>query len=464
MKDNLLNPEMEALRPALGEVVSLLESRAPYGAVSLSSLETTRYQVENSQERVIAGDPTAGAVLTAFDGHTQYEKGIGGFNRDDIFQGAKDFIAGIEFKKNGKLDPGKERRGDFQTKMEHDPALVPTQEKLEYLREMNRRVNKIDSKIVNARVGYVEFRQKSVFRNRAADLAQDIQRVHMSIMVTVMGEKGVVFDWTSKCGTAGLEILTFSDEELEKLVKNAIKLLDAGRIEPGEYTVVTAPGVSGVIAHESFGHGVETDMFLKERAKAANYIGKRVGSNLVNIYDDPGFPGAFGSYFFDDEGMAAKSTQIVKGGIFERGLTDNYSATVLGLERSPNGRRQDFTRKIYPRMTNTFFGSGDLSVEELIGKVDDGIYIPKVSSGMEDPKGWGIQVSGHYGFEIKNGKMTDKMYAPVGLTGYVPEVLESISAVSNDFDLSGGYCGKGTKETVQVTDGGPHLLMKVRLG
>ncbi len=56
------------------------------------------------------------------------------------------------------------------------------------------------------------------------------------------------------------------------------------------------------------------------------------------------------------------------------------------------------------------------------------------------------------------------MYAPVGLTGYVPDVLESISAVSNDFDLSGGYCGKGTKEIVPVTDGGPHLLMKVRLG
>jgi len=203
---------------------------------------------------------------------------------------------------------------------------------------------------------------------------------------------------------------------------------------------------------------------MKERAKAAHYVGKRVGSDLVNIYDDPGYPGAFGSYFFDDEGLPSKATQIVKDGIFVRGITDFFSATKLGIERSPNGRRQDFTRKVYPRMTNTFFGSGAMPLDELIGQVDDGIYIPKVSSGMEDPKGWGIQVSGHFGFEIKNGVLTDKMYAPVGLTGYVPDVLESISAVSNDFDLSGGYCGKGTKETVPVTDGGPHLLMKVRLG
>lgn len=464
MAKNMLTPDMIALRPDLGLAVSILEEKAPYGAVSLSSREYTRYLVDNNQESVVPGDPTAGLILTAFDGQTMREKGIGGFNREDLINGAREFVAGVEFHKNGKLDPGQEMVADYQTEMEHDPALIPTQEKLDYLREMNQRVNQIDSKIVNARVSFLEMREKTVFRNRTKDLAQDVQRLNMSIMVTVMGEKGVVFDWASKCGTAGLEILSFTDEELEKLVRNAISLLSAGRIEPGEYDVVTAPGVSGVICHESFGHGVETDMFVKERAKAANFIGKRVGSELVNIYDDPGYPGAFGSYFFDDEGLPSKATEIVKDGIFVQGITDFFSAAKLGVDRSPNGRRQDFTRKIYPRMTNTFFGKGDMPLKDLIGQVDDGIYIPKVSSGMEDPKGWGIQVSGHYGFEIKNGVLTDKMYAPLGMTGYVPDVLGSISAVSNDFDLSGGYCGKGTKELVPVTDGGPHLLMKVRLG
>jgi len=464
MTKEFLKPAMRELRPELGDMVKTLETRAPYGAVTLMSREITTYLVDNNQERVNPLDPTAGAILTAFDGHTQYEKAIGGFDLDEIKLGADQFLAGIKFEKNGQIEPGGEGQKDFQTKVERDPDLIPTREKLDYLREMNQRVNKIDSRIVNARVGFYEFKEAAVFRSRNLDLAQDIRRVYMSIMVTVMGEKGAVFDFKSKCGSAGMEVLKFSDDELEKLVRNAITLLGAERIEPGEYQVVTAPGVSGVIAHESFGHGVETDMFLKERAKAAHYIGKRVGSDLVNIYDDPSLPGAFGSYFFDDEGLEAKPTEIVKDGIFKRGITDNYSATVLDIPRSPNGRRQDFTRKVYPRMTNTFFGSGDTPLEDLIGMVDEGIYIPKVSSGMEDPKGWGIQVSGHYGFLIKNGEITDKMYAPVGITGYVPDVLESISAVSNDFDLSGGFCGKGTKELVPVTDGGPHLLMKARLG
>jgi TldD protein len=115
-------------------------------------------------------------------------------------------------------------------------------------------------------------------------------------------------------------------------------------------------------------------------------------------------------------------------------------------------------------MTNTFFGSGTTPVKDLIGQVEEGIYIPKFSSGMEDPKGWGIQVTGHYGFEIKGGKVTERMYSPVGITGYVPEVLSSITAVGDDFELACGYCGKGSKETVPVTSGGPHLLMKARLG
>ena len=70
----------------------------------------------------------------------------------------------------------------------------------------------------------------------------------------------------------------------------AVELLTAERIEPGEYTVISSPWVTGTLVHESFGHGVETDMFLKERAKAAQYIDKVVGSPLVNIWDDPSYP------------------------------------------------------------------------------------------------------------------------------------------------------------------------------
>jgi TldD protein len=184
----------------------------------------------------------------------------------------------------------------------------------------------------------------------------------------------------------------------------------------------------------------------------------------VNIYDDPGLPGAFGSYFFDDEGQQAAPTAIVEQGVFKRGITDLYSATALNIPRSANGRRQDFSRKAYARMSNTFFGSGTTPLADLFAQVEDGIYLEKVSSGMEDPQGWGIQVTCHYGREIKHGRVTERVFAPIAITGYVPDVLQTVSAVANDFALDAGACGKGHKETVLVTSGGPHMLLKARLG
>jgi TldD protein len=205
-------------------------------------------------------------------------------------------------------------------------------------------------------------------------------------------------------------------------------------------------------------------MFLKERARAAHFIDKTVGSPLVNIMDDPSQAGGFGSYFFDDEGQLAVPTQIVEAGTFRRGITDRYSATALQIPRSANGRRQDYSRKAYARMSNTFFGPGTSTVDEMIAQVDHGIFLDKWSSGMEDPQGWGIQVTCRYGHEIKGGRITERVFAPIGITGYVPDVLQSITAASDTVLLDAGNCGKGHKESVPVSSGGPHLLLTARLG
>jgi TldD protein len=71
-------------------------------------------------------------------------------------------------------------------------------------------------------------------------------------------------------------------------------------------------------------------------------------------------------------------------------------------------------------MSNTFFGPGTSSVEDLFRQVDRGVYLFRWVNGMEDPQGWGIQITCHYGQEILHGKLTDRVFAPVSLSGYVP--------------------------------------------
>lgn len=464
MTEMKLPARMAELRPALREIVHASLRRAPYFSILLSSKHSLSIRVENREERINEEPPAAGTILTAFDGTTSYERAMVGFNLSEIQLAAQELVSETVFQ-SYVPESLPERHSDFATPLQIDPLELTTPEKLERCRDLQKQVRDRDPRIVNARVSYSEDNEHSVFVDANTDVAQRVQRVNMFVLVIVASEAGEVrYDYAAKSGSAGWEVLVWSEDEIQRLTDSALALLSAERIEPGEYRIITAPGVSGVICHESFGHGVETDMFLKERARAAHFIGKTVGSPLVNIWDDPSQPGSYGSYFFDDEGCLASPTQIVKDGIFQRGITDRYSATALEIPRSANGRRQDYSRKAYARMSNTFFGPGTSTLEEMIGQVDQGIFLDQWSSGMEDPQGWGIQVTCHYGHEIKGGKITDRVFAPIGITGYVPDVLQSITAISNVLRMDGGGCGKGHKEFVPVASGGPHLLLTARLG
>ena len=459
MPELQLPPAMAALRPELGNLVASIEQQAPYGSILLSARAGVQISIDHREERVSERPHTAGAVLSAFDGVTLHEEAVSGLDRSALARAARSLTADRSFATRS-VDPGPARTGDFST------SLTPLSltEKLAYCRDLQHRLRGMDERIVNARVTYFDDESSAVFCNRTADLAQRVQRLVLSIVIVVSGPDGIRYDFAYRSAAGKWDALLVSEAELQTMVDNALALLSAERIEPGEYTIVTAPPVTGVMAHESFGHGVETDMFLKERAKAAHFIDRVVGSPLVNIYDDPSLPGAFGMYFFDDEGQLSAPTPIVEQGVFKRGITDLYSATALNIPRSANGRRQDFSRKAYARMSNTFFGSGDTPLPDLFAQVENGIYLEKASSGMEDPQGWGIQVTCHYGREIKQGTVTKRMFAPISITGYVPDVLQTVSAVGSDFALDAGACGKGHKEMVLVTSGGPHLLMKARLG
>ena len=464
MTDLKLPPAMIELRPALADIVAEGEKGVPNFSVLLSNNHSLNIVVNHREERVTEPPPYAGTVLSAFDGSTMHEHAMGSFSRTEVKKAAKELVRGLSSGKYKAQDEAGQH-GDYATTVKIDPVEMTVQEKLDRCRELHRRAKDLDPHIVNVQVLYREFNEHSIFASRNTDIAQRVQRVALYLFVFVAGEDGQVrYNWKTKAATGGWEALEFGDDEIRELIAATVALLSAERIEPGEYQFISAPGVSGVICHESFGHGVETDMFLKERARAAKYIDQAVASPLVNIYDDPSLPGAFGSYFFDNEGCISKPTQIVENGLFRRGITDFYSANALGIPRSANGRRQDYTRKAYARMSNTFVGTGSSSLEDMLAKMGDGIYLDKWSSGMEDPKGWGIQVTCHYGHEVKGGKMTGRVFAPIGISGYVPDVLKSITAVGSKQVMEGGGCGKGHKELIPVASGGTHLLMKARLG
>ena len=275
----------------------------------------------------------------------------------------------------------------------------------------------------------------------------------------------IKFAYNGVSGCCGPEVLEGLKKVVEELPKTMEEMLASEKIVPGEYEIITDPGISGLIAHEAFGHGVEMDMFVKKRALGAEYIGKRVGSDLCTMHEGALCEESVTAYAFDDEGTLAGDVTEIDHGILKTGICDALAALRLGTVPTGNGKRENFAHKAYTRMTNTIFDSGDSTFEEMVASVKHGYLLRGTESGMEDPKHGGIQCIIARGYEIKDGAFTGKVVSPVVMTGYVPDLLGGICMASRDRKVDGnGGCGKGHKEWVKVAAGGPYLKMKARLG
>jgi len=271
-----------------------------------------------------------------------------------------------------------------------------------------------------------------------------------------------IYDGFSRQGSWNL--MADNLELIDGMLHDGQRILGAPRLTPGYYDCVFSPSLSGMLAHEAFGHGTEADTMQKGRARGTEYLGKMVASNKVRLYDSPQLAGAAASYYFDHEGMPAAQTQIVEHGVLTQPMTDHVSASRMGYRRSPNGRRESFDHKIYSRMTNTYFMPGEDDLQSMIASIADGYFVDRATNGMEDPKSWGIQLEALVARRIRHGQLTDEYFSPVIVTGYVPEILQSITMVSRELHINGlGMCGKGYKEWVKVTDGGPYLKLRARL-
>ena len=260
-------------------------------------------------------------------------------------------------------------------------------------------------------------------------------------------------------------VLKELDKKAHGLIKDGRALLDSEKPSAGEYDIITTPDITGIIAHEAFGHGVEMDMFVKNRAKAQQYLGKRVASEIINMHDGAIPFENSSSYFFDDEGILAQDTLIIKNGILQTGIADTLSALKLNITPTGNGKRESYKRKAYTRMTTTYFERGKSNLDDMIATIKKGILVSNAYSGMEDPKNWGMQAIALIGKEIVDGKVTSKVFSPIYMSGNVLDILQSASLTSHDFELFGsGYCCKGYKEKVKTVDGGPYLKVKVNIG
>ena len=345
------------------------------------------------------------------------------------------------------------------------PEGTDLKELVEYLSALSDRAMTLGEHMLECSTSAQSTHICKMFLTKNRDLCQSYVYSEGTVVAITNKDGHTQYGYEGVSGDIGPEIFSKLEDRVERAVSVAEELLSAERIEPGEYEIITSPEVTGLIAHEAFGHGVEMDMFVKNRALGKEYIGKRVGSDKVTMHEGALCAEDVTSYVFDDEGTPAGDVTEIENGILKTGICDALSALRLGSAPTGNGKRENFEHKVYTRMTNTIFDSGDDTLGDMISSIKYGFLLEGMESGMEDPKHWGIQCIIKLGREIKDGSLTGRVFAPIIMTGYVPDLLGNITMRSRDREVFGnGGCGKGHKEWVKVADGGPYLKTKARLG
>ncbi len=461
---------LDSKRSEIKQLVTELKKSFQYVSVLGVDIKATDISVDKNTSNIDPGaDMECGFVIKMSNGHEFYEYSLDDISGDipALAQKITESLTLSDSLKENTIDEVSlkdeplvksfVREGDFEQ--------YTDKELLNYCKDICKQLAEKSEHILNASVRLGKMEVSKLFISENRELDQNYTWASGIIVAIYNENEKTIQSFESEGDPTLAAVLKKLPTKTDKLVQKAHMLTLAKPIEPGVYDVITAPSITGLIAHEAFGHGVEMDQFVKDRALAKKYVGDYVASPICNMKDGAASTLSVASYFFDDDGVLAGDTQIIKDGILVTGLSDLASATQLGTAPTGNGRRESTRRKAYARMTNTFFEKGTDKLEDMIKSIDHGYMLFETNNGMEDPKNWAIQCVAEYGIEIVDGKLTDNWVSPVVMSGYVPDLLKSISMVSDDFEISGlGHCGKGYKEWVRVSDGGPALKVRVKLG
>ena len=134
--------------------------------------------------------------------------------------------------------------------------------------DINKKAMGISNKILNVIVMYNYLHVNKIFISNKKDLEQSYLWSEGIIQCITSNEEDTKFNYKVFSGLKGVEIIDEMKDSIKETVDTALKALESEPIVPGMYEVICSPDVSGLIAHEAFGHGVEMDMFFKRKSKS----------------------------------------------------------------------------------------------------------------------------------------------------------------------------------------------------
>jgi len=274
------------------------------------------------------------------------------------------------------------------------------------------------------------------------------------------------YGWSG--GWEGIRAMDLSRRVVEEARSMQRSLVEGKKSPEGKMDLVVGPAVSGIAAHESCGHPMEADRVLGREASQAGKsfltpeaLGSRVGSELVNVVDDPIMEHAIAFYLYDDEGVKARRRYLYKDGLVHEFLHNRETAAALGTRSNGAARAVNYNLETIPRMANTFVEPRDHTLEELLEGVKFGVYMKSFMEWNIDDKRYNAKYAGREAYLIEDGEIKHPVRNTIAeLT--TPAFWSAVDAIGKDLDVSeAGFCGKSDPtQSLDASLGGPSMRLR----
>ena len=463
------------------------ELGATYGDVRIVKRAGESVEVKNGKVEALTSDTDEGfGIRVVADGAWGFASSLN-INPEEIDSVAERAVriarasATVDHKPVA-LSPVEPAEGSFGFDVERDPFEVPMEEKIQLLLDADRVMRETpEIRVAESRMHF--WRTEKFFASTEGSYIEQFKTESGGgIEATAVGDGDVqkrsypAAD--GDCAVAGYEFVEGMDllAHAERVAREASALLKAPQCPSDRRALILEGSMLALQVHESCGHPVELDRVF---GTEASYAGTsfltpeklndfRYGSELVNICADATVPGGLGSFFYDDEGVPAQKTDIIKDGIFSGYLSSRETAAELGLESSGAMRADGWNRIPIIRMTNINLRPGDWSLGEIIEDTKHGLYGETVGSWSIDDKRLNFQFATELAYDVEDGSL-GRIYKNPTYTGITYEFWGGCDAIAgeDEWRLWGvSNCGKG--EPCQVMHVGhgvaPARFKDVRIG
>ncbi len=375
--------------------------------------------------------------------------------------------------KQVNFSPEAIQRQEWSADCKEDPTKIDAASALELLRS-------IDSEILGTKgvkfpnrllVFSGSTEDKCYVNSEGTRITSKVPRVEGHFIITAFDpEKGTLQRAVQVGESGGWERVGAMDPagEVRREADGMAKVLLEGRHTPsGRHDVVVGGEVSGIMAHEACGHPQEADRIMgREAAQAgesyvkAEMIGRRIGSSVVNISDNPSIPHSYGYYLYDDEGVRAKKKELMKAGVITGFLHSRETAHEFGVFSNGAMRATSYAREPIIRMSNTYVEGGDFSLEEMLEDCGKGIYIKSFQEWNIDDMRWNNRYVGLEAYMISGGEVGAPIRSPI-IEATTEVIFSSVEAVGREVEFKAATCGKGQpSQDAPVWTGGPPMKMK----